>query len=227
MALKDRYGIQGTGKVEEINLNENPYTFEGTFKEFYGLVVGGRVKALRQNGYIIGISVSGYENAEADNLAGQAFSKAYSFCKALRYLDLATQLVEANLIPTIVSEDPLRITILNGLVTLNEYGEEVQEEAPVAQEEANVNPETGEVIEEDSREAGPTFTIDGVEYHIIDNPNRTDGRYHPMIARTDGEEVPNRKEIARRFLSGYGYDGNDFNHPTGYLERQVARILGE
>lgn len=216
MALKDKYGIQGTGKVEEINLNENPYTFEGTFKEFYGLVAGGRVKALRQNGFIMGISVGGYDTIEQDSLASEAFGRAYSVHKALRYLDLATQLIEANLIPTIVSEDPLRITILNGLVTLNEYGEEVLEETPVAE---NVNVAQTEV--------GPTFTVDDVEYHIIDNPNRTDGRYHPMIARVDGEEVPNRKEIARRFLSGYGYDGNDFNHPTGYLERQVARILGE
>lgn len=216
MALKDKYGIQGTGKVEEIDLNENPYTFEGTFKEFYGLVASGRVKALKRNDSIIGISVGGYDTVEADNLAGEAFGKAYNGYQALRYLDLATQLIEANLIPTIVSEDPLRITILNGLVTLNEYGEEVKEETPVAE---NVNVA--------QTEEGPTFTVDGVEYHIIDNPNRTDGRYHPMIARTDGEEVPNRKEIARRFLSGYGYDGNDFNHPTGYLERQVARILGE
>ena len=216
MALKDKYGIQGTGKVEEINLNENPYTFEGTFKEFYDLVASGRVKALKRNDSIIGISVGGYETVEADNLAGEAFGKAYNGYQALRYLDLATQLIEANLIPTIVSEDPLRITILNGLVTLNEYGEEVKEETPVAE---NVNVA--------QTEEGPTFTVDGVEYHIIDNPNRTDGRYHPMIARTDGEEVPNRKEIARRFLSGYGYDGNDFNHPTGYLERQVARIFGE
>ena len=216
MALKDKYGIQGTGKVEEINLNENPYTFEGTFKEFYDLVAGGRVKALRQNGFIMGISVGGYDTVEQDSLACEAFGRAYSVHKALRYLDLATQLIEANLIPTVVSEDPLRITILNGLVTLNEYGEEVKEETPVAE---NVNVA--------QTEAGPTFTVDDVEYHIIDNPNRTDGRYHPMIARTDGEEVPNRKEIARRFLSGYGYDDNDFNHPTGYLERQVARILGE
>lgn len=218
MALKDKYGIQGTGKIGEINLNENPYTFEGTFKEFYGLVAGGRVKALKQNGSIVGISVSGYEDAEADNLAGQAFGKAYSGYQALRYLDLATQLIEANLIPTIVSENPLRITILNGLVTLNEYGEEVKEEAKVAE---NVN-----VAE---TEAGPTFTIDGVEYHIINNINRNDGYYHPMIARVDGQPVPNRKEIARQFLRGYGYEDKDFAYPvnTEDLERKVERILGE
>lgn len=152
MTLKDKYGIQGTGKVEEINLNENPYTFEGTFKEFYGLVASGRVKALKQNDSIVGISVSGYDTVEEDNLAGEAFGKAYNGYQALRYLDLATQLIEANLIPTIVSEDPLRITILNGLVTLNEYGEEVKEEIKVEENANVVDEEPEEILADDTYE---------------------------------------------------------------------------
>lgn len=128
MTLAEKYGIQSNTKVGSINLNENPYSFEGTFKEFYGLVAAGRVKALKQNGTIVGISVGGYETIEDDNLAGKAFANAYHPYQAMNYLDLATQLVEANLIPTVVSENPLRITILNGLVTLDENGNEVKAE---------------------------------------------------------------------------------------------------
>ena len=127
MTLAEKYGIQKGKEVEAISLNENPYKYEGTFKEFYGLVAAGRVKALKQYGRTVGISVGGYDTIEADNLAGKAFADAYEPMQAMKYLDLATQLVEANLIPTIVSENPLRITILNGLVTLNEYGDEIKE----------------------------------------------------------------------------------------------------
>lgn len=215
MTLAEKYGIQKGKEVEAISLNENPYKFEGTFKEFYELVAGGRVKALKQYGNIVGISVGGYETIEADNLAGKAFAEAYGPMQAMHYLELATQLVEANLIPNIISENPLRLTILNGLVTLDENLNEVKE--------ATTNTETTT----DSKD--PTFTIDGVEYHIVDNPNRNDGYRHPMIARVDGEPVPNRKEIARQFLRGYGYDDADFAYPvnTEDLERKVERILGE
>ena len=188
MTLAEKYGIQKGKEVEAISLNENPYKFEGTFKEFYELVAGGRVKALKQYGRTVGISVGGYETIEADNLAGKAFAETYGQMQAMKYLDLATQLVEANLIPTIVSENPLRITILNGLVTLDENLNEIKE----ATKEPEYDEETGELKE------NPTFTIDGVEYHIVDNPNRHDGYRHPMIARVDGEPVPNRKEIARQ-----------------------------
>jgi len=128
MTLAEKYGIQKGKEVEAISLNENPYKFEGTFKEFYELVAGGRVKALKQYGHTVGISVGGYDTIEADNLAGKAFAEAYNPMQAMHYLELASQLVEANLIPTIVSEDPLRITILNGLVTLDKYGNEIEPE---------------------------------------------------------------------------------------------------
>ena len=146
MTLAEKYGIQKGKEVEAISLNENPYKFEGTFKEFYELVAGGRVKALKQYGDIVGISVSGYDTIEADNLAGKAFAEAYGPMQAMKYLDLATQLVEANLIPTIVSENPLRITILNGLVTLDEYGNEVEPE--VKKDEPKYDEETGELKED-------------------------------------------------------------------------------
>lgn len=130
MTLAEKYGIQKGSRVEEINLGENPYKFEGTFKEFYELVAGGRVKALKQYGRVTGISVGGYDTIEADNLALEAFGKAYDGYKALQYLELANQLIEANLIPNIVSESPLRIEILNGLVTLDQYGNEVAKPKP-------------------------------------------------------------------------------------------------
>ena len=159
------------------------------------------------------ISVSGYNNVEEDNLAFEAFRKVYEPYQAMTYLNLATQLVEANLIPTIISEKPLRLTILNGLVTLNEYGEEIKVE-PKAEPKAEVD--------------GPTFIVDDIEYCMVENPNTTDGRYHPMIARVDGEEVPNRKEVARKFLRNYGYEEDYFNRTnTGNLENQIYRILGE
>ena len=220
MTLAEKYGIQKGKEIERINLDQNPYKFEGTFKELYDLVAAGRITELYQNGWLAGISVNGYETTEADNLAGKAFMEAYRDpILAMKYFDLVKQLVEANLIPTVVSEDPLTITILNGLVTLDENLNEIKE----ATKEPEYDEETGELKE------NPTFTIDGVEYHIVDNPNRHDGYRHPMIARVDGEPVPNRKEIARQFLRGYGYDDADFAYPvnTEDLERKVERILGE
>ena len=217
MTLAEKYGIQKGKEVEAISLNENPYKYEGTFKEFYGLVAAGKVKALKQYGTTVGISVGGYDTIEADNLAGKAFADAYNPMQVMHYLEVATQFVEANLIPNIISENPLRCKILNGRVTLDENLNEV--------EEATTN--TGTETTTDSEE--PTFTIDGIVYHIVDNPNRHDGYRHPMIARVDGEPVPNRKEIARQFLRGYGYDDEDFAYPvnTEDLERKVERILGE
>lgn len=214
MTLAEKYGIQSNTKVEEINLNQNPYKFEGTFKEFYGLVASGQVKALTQYGMTVGISVGGYDTIEADNLAFKAFAEAYEPRQAMVYLNLATELVEANLIPNIISENPLRVTILNGLVTLNEYGEEI-------------NPK--EEKEPDNKDGRPTFEVDGVEYTIIENPNISAPGHHPRIARVDGQAVPNRKEVARQFLRGYGYTDEDFAYPvnTEDLERKVERILGE
>ena len=213
MTLAEKYGIQPK-EVATINLNENPYEFEGSFKEIYNLMAEGRLKLLKRDGYVIGGSVSGYGTIEEDNLAGEAFMKAY-ICKPLMaYVNLATQLVEANLIPEVVSEDPLRVTVLNGLVTLDINGEEVNDV------DATDGAET----------KAKTFTIDGIEYCIVNNPitSDRDGRYHPMIARVDGKEIPNRKEIARRYLEDWGYTEEDFcGCNTASLEKEVARILGE
>lgn len=207
MTLAEKYGIQSNTKVEEINLNQNPYKFEGTFKEFYGLVASGKVKALTQYGITCGISVGGYETIEQDNLAGKAFAEAYSPSKALRYLNLATQLVEANLIPNIISEDPLRVTILNGLVTLDENGEEVND-----------------VDATDGCEyTGPSFSIDGIVYIIKENPET--GR--PMIARLDGEKIKSRKEVAIEYLvthAAYPH-WQLVNKKTSWLEKKVAERL--
>jgi len=146
MTLAEKYGIQSNTKVEEINLNQNPYEFKGTFKELYDLVAAGRVKALKKYDQVVGISVSGYETTEADNLAGEAFMRAYGPITAMMYFNLATQLVEANLIPTVISEDPLRVTILNGLVTLNEYGEEVTNTKTECEDEGDVYEVPGNLI---------------------------------------------------------------------------------
>lgn len=208
MTLAEKYGIQKGKEVEAISLNENPYKFEGTFKEFYELVAGGRVKALKQYGNTVGISVGGYETIEADNLAGKAFAEAYGPMQAMRYLDLATQLVEANLIPTIISENPLKITILNGLVTLDEYGNEIKE---AVKEETTTTTDTGVV-----------FTVDDVDYEIVDNP--ITGK--PMIARVDGEKVTSRRAVAIEYLLTQGYDlARIENKKTSWLEREVANTI--
>ena len=208
MTLAEKYGIQKGKEVEAISLNENPYKFEGTFKEFYELVAGGRVKALKQYGTTVGISVGGYETIEADNLAGKAFAEAYGPMQAMRYLDLATQLVEANLIPTVISENPLKITILNGLVTLDEYGNEIKE---AVKEETTTATDTGVV-----------FTVDDVDYEIVDNP--ITGK--PMIARVDGEKVTSRRAVAIEYLLTQGYDlARIENKKTSWLEREVANTI--
>lgn len=207
MTLAEKYGIQKGKEVEAISLNENPYKFEGTFKEFYELVAGGRVKALKQYGNTVGISVGGYETIEADNLVGKAFAEAYGPMQALRYLDLATQLVEANLIPTVISENPLKITILNGLVTLDECGNEIKE----AVKEETTATDTGVV-----------FTVDDVDYEIVDNP--ITGK--PMIARVDGEKVTSRRAVAIEYLLTQGYDlARIENKKTSWLEREVANTI--
>lgn len=158
MTLAEKYGIQKGKGIEEINLNENPYKFEGTFKEFYGLVKAGKVKALKEHGQIIGISVDGYETTEADNLAGKAFAEAYDGYTALEYLNLASQLVEANLIPSEITENPVRVTILNGLVTLDKYGNEVKPEPKVeAKAEAEPKPE---VEDENDEIRVPLYEVD-------------------------------------------------------------------
>jgi len=152
--LKEKYGIQGTTKVGEINLNENPYTFEGTFKEIYNLMAQGRLTLLRNNGEVVGGSVSGYGTIEEDNLAGEAFRKAYMCKPVMQYVNLATQLVEANLIPEIVSENPLRVNILNGLVTLDLYGNEVKDDVCTDEDEDGVEkePEPEEILADDTYE---------------------------------------------------------------------------
>lgn len=210
MTLAEKYGIQSNTKVEEINLNQNPYHYEGTFKEFYGLVASGKVKALTQYGFTCGISVDGYETIEQDNLAGKAFAEAYSPSKALRYLNLATQLVEANLIPNIISEDPLRVTILNGLVTLDENGNEINSEDEKEPEET----------ESEDATYG-TFDVYGTEYTIGENP--ITGR--PMIVRTDGEDIPSRYKIAKAFLRTQGYTEAQLNKKVYKLEEYIADIL--
>ena len=69
-----------------------------------------------------------------------------------------------------------------------------------------------------------TFEVDGVEYQLIRNPY-TNG---PMITRADGGEVPNRKEICRRFLRQYGWTDEMFrNTITNELERAINKIVND
>ena len=77
MTLAEKYGIQVVNEIQEINLNQNPYKFEGTFSELYGLVASGRLKIVEQDGILVGGSISGYDTIEDDNLAYTAFMKAY------------------------------------------------------------------------------------------------------------------------------------------------------
>lgn len=141
MNLAEKYGIQKTVEVGSIDLNQNPYTFEGTFMEVYNLVAEGRLQLLKQGNMVVGGSVTGYDTVEQDNLAGMAFTQAFMFKPLMEYLELAVSLVEANLIPELVSETPFRISILNGLVKLDLMGRE----APDVEDE----PEDEEVPEEE------------------------------------------------------------------------------
>ena len=67
-----------------------------------------------------------------------------------------------------------------------------------------------------------TFFVDGVEYYIVRNPY-TNG---PMIARVDGIEISNRKEICRRFLRSHGWTNEMFIRPiTNELERHINDMV--
>lgn len=127
MNLAEKYGIQKVVEVGSIDLNQNPYTFEGTFMEIYNLVAQGRLHLLKQGGMVVGGSITGYDTVEQDNLAERAFMEAFGCKPLMQYVDLAVALVEANLIPTMVSERPFTISILNGLVKLDLMGREVDE----------------------------------------------------------------------------------------------------
>ena len=127
MNLAEKYGIQKTVEVGSIDLNQNPYTFEGTFMEIYNLVAQGRLHLLKQGNMVVGGSITGYDTIEQDNLAGAAFMQAFMFKPLMEYLELAVALVEASLIPELVSETPFRISILNGLVKLDLMGREVDD----------------------------------------------------------------------------------------------------
>ena len=68
-----------------------------------------------------------------------------------------------------------------------------------------------------------TFIVDGIEYHIVRNPN-TKG---PMIARVDGLSIKNRKEICRIFLRAHGWTDDMMPNKviTNTLERRVNDIV--
>lgn len=127
MNLAEKYGIQKVVEVGSIDLNQNPYTFEGTFMEIYNLVAQGRLHLLKQGNMVVGGSITGYDTVEQDNLAERAFMEAFGCKPLMQYVDLAVALVEANLIPTMVSETPFRISILNGLVKLDLMGRQMDD----------------------------------------------------------------------------------------------------
>ena len=76
---------------------------------------------------VVGGSITGYDTIEQDNLAERAFMEAFGCKPLMQFVDLAVALVEANLIPTMVSEAPFKISILNGLVKLDLMGCEVED----------------------------------------------------------------------------------------------------
>ena len=167
MTLAEKYGIEKVVEVGSLELNENPYTYEGTFMEIYNLVKAGNLKLLKRSGMTVGISVGGHETIEQDNLAARAFERAFGCKPIMQYVDLAIQLVEANLIPSKVTSDPFRVEILNGLVTLDLMGREVEtnpepehdedEEDLVEEDEATEVGETDEyIVPADVAEKGKT-----------------------------------------------------------------------
>ena len=69
---------------------------------------------------------------------------------------------------------------------------------------------------------GNTFFVDDIEYKIVRNPH-TNG---PMISRTDGVLIENRKEVCRRFLLKHGWTYEMFGRRiTNDLERQINKIV--
>lgn len=66
------------------------------------------------------------------------------------------------------------------------------------------------------------FIVNNIEYTITTNPF-TNG---PMIARCDGVEIKNRKEVCRIFLKQHGWTDEMFKSKiTNDLERQIKKIL--
>ena len=150
--LTEIYGINRGAEVGTIELGANPYTFEGTFQELYGLVAEGKLKLLKQNGMVVGGSISGYDTIEQDNLAGEAFNRAYSYKPLMQYVNLAVQLVESNIIPQEIVEDyDLKVRILNN-IWLDLYGNETSaptKKAVVADEDEDVYKVPGILVDDD------------------------------------------------------------------------------
>ena len=69
-----------------------------------------------------------------------------------------------------------------------------------------------------------TFVVDGIEFKIVRNPH-TNG---PMIARVDGGQIDNRKEVCRQFLRMHGWTEDMFvGRITNDLERQINKIIND
>ena len=69
-----------------------------------------------------------------------------------------------------------------------------------------------------------TFVVDGIEFKIVRNPH-TNG---PMIARVDGGQIDNRKEVCRQFLRMHGWTEDMFvGRITNDLERQIIKIIDQ
>ena len=69
---------------------------------------------------------------------------------------------------------------------------------------------------------GKTFKIDNIEYEMIFNLSGN----KPMVSRSDGFPVDNRKEICRRFLRAQGWTNEMIGDKnTNTLEKKVYDIL--
>ena len=222
--LAERYGLQtNQNTIKEIDLSKVENPFKGNFQEIYELVRDGKVKKL-SNG---GISVTMTNDIEEDNKLGYAFQRTYG-CRVyelMKYLDLAEMLVTSGIIPQEITGEgrTLKVKILNDKY-LDINGDEVDE--PETEDEVREDCDS----DEEELTEDYTFEIDGVEYKIVNNPvtSERDGRYHPMIARVDGEAISNRKEIARQYLREQGWTDDDFDGcNTGTLERYVFEDLSE
>lgn len=227
--LAERYGLQtNENTIKEIDLTKVENPFKGNFQEIYELVRDGKVKKL-SNG---GISVTMTDDIEEDNKLGYAFNRTYSgrVYDLMKYLDLAEMLVTSGVIPQEITGEgrTLKVRVLNDKY-LDINGDEV--EGPEADGERRdcCDRECECDCEEDLTE-DYTFTIEDVDYKIVNNPvtSERDGRYHPMIARVDSEAISNRKEIARQYLREHGWTDDDFDGcNTGTLERYVYEDLSE
>lgn len=97
--LAQRLGLE-VAPTQAINLEEavSPITFEGTLEEVLKYVKEGKINVVKQGGYLVGMHFNSGLGTLEDNLAGEAFGRAYGGKPVMRWVAIAVQLLECGLI---------------------------------------------------------------------------------------------------------------------------------